>query len=318
MMRVHALVPALAIACVVARSAAASPEATAEVDKPAAVRLFEDGRKLLAEGRADAACTKFEQSIRKDPRAVGTLLNLGLCNERQGKIATALALFIEALDRATEAGQDEQRAAAEEHIIALRPLVPIVAVSYATPPLDGEKLVVDDRVVAREQTELALDPGPHSIVFTAPGRLPHETTLVLKAATRVSLALPALAVPGDQRTNPRRLAGKIATIGGGGMLVGAGALALVARSSYRAQFAGDMPRCGVAPPIDGREVCDAQGAAAVADARSLSRTATIIGGVGAVAAAVGITLWLTAPSERAAVIAGVNGAGASLAIAGRF
>jgi hypothetical protein len=316
--QVHAMLGALALTCSLASTAGADAGAGSEVDKPTAVRLFEEGRKLLAEGRADAACKKFEQSIRKDPRAVGTLLNLGLCNERQGKIATALALFVEAFDRASESGQTEQCAAAEEHIQALRPRVPIVVLSYLGAQIEGEKLVVDDRVISRDETELALDPGPHSIVFTAPGRLPYETTLVVKASMRTPVLLPELATPGSARRNPRRLAGQIATFGGAGLVVGAGVLALVARSQYRAQFEGAMPHCGVAPPIDGREVCDAQGAAAVADARSLARTATIVGGIGVAAATVGLTLWLTAPSERARVVATASATGGGLAIVGRF
>ena len=79
----------LAALCV-ARTVHAEPTAN---DKTEADHLFDEGRALLAKGNADAACTKFEQSIAKDPRAVGTLLNLALCNERRGKVATALRLF---------------------------------------------------------------------------------------------------------------------------------------------------------------------------------------------------------------------------------
>src|SRR5687768_12791848 len=104
--------PIVVVTMLVAPVYAQEPPAEPPIDKPAAVKLFEEGRAELQAGRPDAACKKFEQSIRKDPRAVGTLLNLALCNERQGKIASALALFVEAYDRATEAGEAEQRAAA--------------------------------------------------------------------------------------------------------------------------------------------------------------------------------------------------------------
>jgi hypothetical protein len=308
-------VSSIAILVLVAE-AAAQPAKAKDVDKPAALKLFEEGRAELAAGRADAACTKFEESIRKDPRAVGTLLNLGLCNERQGKVASALALFIEAYDRANEAGEKEQRRAAEEHIAALRPQVSIVAISYAAEPIPGEKLLIDDRVLARGETELALDPGPHTVVLTAPGRLPYETTIVAKVSTRIALSLPALAVPASG-TSPRRLAAKIGVFGGGGLVVVAAVLGVIARQKYSAQFEGSPPHCGAAPPIDGMEVCDDEGEAAVASARSLAGAATIVGIVGLAAVATGATLWLTEP-RGTRVVPTATSTGGGVAIVGSF
>lgn len=130
------------------------------IDKPAAVELFEQGRADLEAGNTDAACKKFEQSLRKDPRAVGTLLNLALCNERQGEVASALALFIEAYDRANEASSVEQRTAAEEHIATLRPLVPFLVLVRTGAPIAGEKLLIDDKVVALDEKEWRSIRGP--------------------------------------------------------------------------------------------------------------------------------------------------------------
>jgi hypothetical protein len=311
---VRAAVFAAIIGVVGATRAHAQPT---DVDKPAAQRLFEEGRRDLEAGNTNAACKKFEQSIRKDPRAVGTLLNLALCNERLGKLATALSLFVEAFDRATEAGQNEQSEAAEQHIQSLRPQVPVVAISYADVPVTGEKLVVDDKVIARDDTEITLDPGPHSIVFTAPGRVSYETALVTKAASRTPLALPALGLPA-RAASPRRLAGKVMTIGGGGLVVTSIVLAVIAKRKYDAQFEGSMPHCGTAPPIDGRNVCDQVGADAIATSQNYATTATVVGGIGIASAAVGLALWLTAPSESARVVPAATATGASVSIIGRF
>jgi hypothetical protein len=307
----------LAILCATTAAHAQLMEPGADVDKPAALQLFEEGRTLLSAGRTDEACKKFELSIRKDPRAVGTLLNLGLCNERLGKLATALSLFVEAFDRAHDASQPEQQAAAEEHIKALRPQVPVVAISYVATPLAGERLLIDERVVGRDETELPLDPGPHTIVFTAPGRLPYEVTVVTKASTRTPMRLPDLAVP-PRGSNPRRTAGKVSTIGGVALLAGAGVLALVANRKYDQQFEGSSPHCGASPPIDGREVCDAIGAAAVADSRSLATTASIVAGIGAATTIIGLTLWITAPSDQPRLVPTAGSSGAGLALVGRF
>jgi tetratricopeptide (TPR) repeat protein len=299
----------------VAPAAFGQEPAAPVIDKPAAEKLFEEGRAELDAGRPDAACNKFEQSLKKDPRAVGTLLNLGLCNERQGKVASALALFIEAYDRANEAGQAEQRKAAEEHIATLRPQVPIVAISFSE-QLAGQRLVVDDRVVASDATELPLDPGPHTIVLTAPGRLPYETTLAVKVATRVPLKLPALALP-PHGASTKRVVAKVSLIGGGALLLGAGGLAIYARQHYHAQFDGNPPHCGIAPPIDGKEVCDAEGVTEVTRARRFATAATIVGGIGLAAVGAGVALWLTGPGEtRIVPSAGASGGGVTLV--GRF
>jgi hypothetical protein len=296
-------------------TALADAEPAAAIDKPAAEKLFIEGRAELAAGHADVACSKFEQSILKDPRAVGTLLNLGLCNERLGKVATALARFIEGYDRASEAGQPELRKAAEEHIAELRPQVPFLVIKYQAPAIDGEKLVIDDHVVTRDQREVPIDPGAHSIVLTAPGRLPYETSIVARISTRIPLELPALDKPGHGSS--RRTVAKILTYSGAGLTGVAIGLALIARHDYHAQFLGSPPHCGAYPPIDGKPVCDDIGAAGVDNARQLGTTATIVGGIGVVAAVTGITLWLTAPGEPHVVPITSSG-GAGLAVVGRF
>ena len=55
---------------------------------------FDDG-KLLKEGKVPEACAAFEESYRLAPRA-GTLLNLGLCHEQEGKLVVARRELAEA------------------------------------------------------------------------------------------------------------------------------------------------------------------------------------------------------------------------------
>ncbi|HEX5064091.1 MAG TPA: hypothetical protein VFV99_32165, partial [Kofleriaceae bacterium] len=69
--------------------------------------LFEQGRKALAEAGDDktkiaTACEKFDEAIKLDPEAPGTMLNLGLCNEKLDKYKTALYWFRKAQARASE------------------------------------------------------------------------------------------------------------------------------------------------------------------------------------------------------------------------
>src|SRR5580704_16380113 len=77
--------------------APASPPAPAptDQDKAAATALFDDARKLLADGKVAEACRKLEESRRLDPLP-GTVLNLATCHEREGLAASAVAEFYEA------------------------------------------------------------------------------------------------------------------------------------------------------------------------------------------------------------------------------
>lgn len=269
--------------------------------------LFEQGRVLLDAGKYPEACAKFEQSMAKDPRAVGTLMNLGLCNERSGKVATALKLFHEAFDRASEANLAGTKKDAEAEISKLSPTVPHVAVVRRAAPLPGEKLVVDDAVIPIDTKDLTLDPGPHTVTLAAPGHLPFETKLAIAPASNTTLELPALHVPAEtvvtRTTSPRRTIGKVATFAGIGVVIAGSAVAYYAHRDYDKLFVdpdGSGPKlaaCGAYPPIDGVPTCDAGGQSRSERDSNLSTGGFVVAGVGAAAVATGLVLWLTAPDE---------------------
>jgi hypothetical protein len=71
----------------------------------AAQALFDEGKKLMAQGVVPAACAKFEESLRLD-RAMGTLLNLAACEELAGHTSRACALFHEVVRAAKQQGRD--------------------------------------------------------------------------------------------------------------------------------------------------------------------------------------------------------------------
>src|SRR5215468_7568312 len=84
---------------VVALASAARAE---PADHTRAVELFDEGRRLMTEHDPEGACAKFAESIRIEPLAAGTMLNLGLCHQRLGHLKTALYWFRKAQIRATE------------------------------------------------------------------------------------------------------------------------------------------------------------------------------------------------------------------------
>ena len=267
--------------------------------EPDAQHLFLEGAALQDAGQAEAACRKFEQSLAKDPRQMGVLMNLGLCNERQGKLATALRMYQEAFDRAREADKRTTRDAARDEIAKLIAKVPIVRIERAVAPLPGEKLVIDDVVVPLDQRELPLDPGRHVVVQTAPGRLPWQHTFEVGVADRVALGLAELPVPTSKvvthAVSKRLVVGKIATLTGAGLaIVGAG-LVLYARHDYSSLFPA---HCGVYPEVAGATACDATGHTRADRDRTLNEAGLVFGVAGFAMAATGAVLWATAPREH--------------------
>ena len=185
-MHTRGLVIALAILCT------ASP-GLAEDSIVKGDRLFAEGKALLATD-LHAACAKFEESLRANSQAIGTLMNVALCDQKLGRIASAVVKFSEARDRAKEQGLEVHLETALEHLAALEPRLPFLTITFAAEPLPGTKLVVHDQVISLSKiANLPVDPGEHVIVVSAPGHLPYQTTVRLAEAERRDVTIPALA-----------------------------------------------------------------------------------------------------------------------------
>ena len=272
--------------------AVASPE-----DDDLATRLFEEGVALRDKDPAQA-CVKFRASFARNSQPIGTLLNIAQCDEREGKIASALARYAEARDRAREQNitdpskAPEAEKVAAQHVAKLEPEIPHVSITLAE-QLPDMRVVVDGHMVdLGSLTNVAIDPGERSVEVGAPGRVTYRTTVSIKARERKQVAIPPLA----KLTSLRRTTGKI-TVASGAGLVGAGlVLGLVATSRYHAQF-GPPPLCN-----EQTKECESSDASSKAEsARTLGTVATVIGVVGLAAVGTGTYLWLRTPppvSER--------------------
>src|SRR6266446_6820357 len=110
--------------------ARASAEPTA-VDKSLATQLFKEGRMLVDQGKVAEGCRKLEESQRLDPGG-GTLLNVALCHEKEGRSATAWTEFTEALGIAKKDDRAQRIELAQTHIAALEPTLSLLVIQAPT------------------------------------------------------------------------------------------------------------------------------------------------------------------------------------------
>lgn len=292
----------------------ASSTATADVDIAKADKLFAEGL-ALRDSNVEQSCAKFAESLSYNPQAIGTLLNVALCDEKLGRIASAVAKFSEARDRAKEQQLDDHLKAAEEHIAALTPELPYLTITFTTPPIADTKILIDDQVVPLAKVErFAVDPGERVIVVSAPGRLPFQTKIVIAKREEKQVEVPALAKSVTVRSS-RRTIGIITTASGAAAIATGVVIGLVAKGRYddalgTCDQSVDPPRC---PP---------ESQTKTENARTLGNVGTVVGAVGVVAAGVGLYLWLGAPKSseqrQVSIVPHVNGDGAGLAAIGRF
>jgi hypothetical protein len=101
----------------------------------------------------------------------GTLLNLGLCREREGRLAEAWRLLRAALSVAQREGRDDRVPLAREHIAALEGQLSFAAIAL---PHDIDPSLValrlDGGAILREEwTGVPLEPGEHVVSAEAVG-----------------------------------------------------------------------------------------------------------------------------------------------------
>jgi hypothetical protein len=180
------LAPAASLAAAVAMAIAlGAPRARAQgnaTDRQIAQSLFDDGRALLERGDVTAACPKFAESQRLDPGG-GTLLNLALCHELEGKTATASNEFREALSLATRDDRKDRQELASLHIAELAPKLTrlMVHVPASIAALSPEVTLDRSRLPAAAwSSAIAVDPGEHHIVVTARGVSRWETSVTTR------------------------------------------------------------------------------------------------------------------------------------------
>jgi hypothetical protein len=178
-------------------------------DRSTATQLFKEGRALLDQGHVSAACRKLEESQRIEPGG-GTLLNLALCHEREGRSATAWVEFTEALGIAKRDERPQRVEFARTHLAALEPgLSRLVIQVPGSADLPDLEILRDGAAVGRAAwgSPVPVDPGDHLVEATSPGKISWKQAVTVgpKADTK-SVVVPVLEVApvADEAASPQR------------------------------------------------------------------------------------------------------------------
>ena len=168
--------------------------ATSPQEQQLAQALFEEGRRLMDKKRYAEACPKLAESQRLDPGG-GTLLNLAICHEKEGRLATAKIDYDDALTLATKDGRKDRQQIARERLAAIEPLIPRISVVVATASdTEGLEVKLDGLVLRRAAWGVAtpVDPGAHTIEASATNRKAWSTSIEIEASQKKAIDVPPL------------------------------------------------------------------------------------------------------------------------------
>jgi hypothetical protein len=270
---------------------AARAETPAELKRARA--QFQRGIELEQAANWSEAIQQFREvgQVRMTPHV---RFHIAFCEEGLGRLVTALGGYELALSEADQVGPDF-KGEVETAIKNLKERIPKLVIERgegadaATVQLDGVDLGGSSLGV-----EVPLDPGPHSVVATAPGRKPFNTTAELREreVTRVTLVLEAEPEPAKppppkeqvvvvtREEPPKRLVPYL--IGGAGVaaLLGAGAL-FVLKQTTQADLEDKCPN---------PDACDPAYEDTYNRMRFYGYAAPVAAGVGA--AAIGVSVYM--------------------------
>jgi hypothetical protein len=136
--------------------------------KSEAERNFELGRQATSLGQYSTACSLFKESYRLEP-AVGTLINLGDCEEHLGHPSLARDYYEHAFSSLSVT--DDRLTLVKDRIAAIEKTAPRLQLRLGDGAPSGTKIKVDGDVLddAKLATPILLAPGNHVVVVTAVG-----------------------------------------------------------------------------------------------------------------------------------------------------
>ncbi len=275
-----------------------------EPPKSVAHKLFDQGLADMQADQLDTACPALAESYRLEPLP-GVLFTLAECENRWGKLASALTHYREFVAQVERMAADKRQIqsarvkVAEDNIALLEREAPRLTITLAADIPESHVVRRDGvRILATQLGEPVLvDPGEHTLALELPGRAPIVKTVTLAKGESQSIELslpPAPAPEPEPEPEPeepsalRVSAFVVGAVGIAGVIVGtiAGAIAINRHERLEENCNG--------------LVCNEDGISAagtVREAGNLSTAALVIGGVGV---AVGLTLYFLSEPDVAA------------------
>lgn len=299
-------------------------------DGAAARALFSEGRKLAEAGKHEAACPKFEESLRLKP-GTGTLFNLADCWEQVGRTASAWGAFLEVAAAAKSSGQQDRENIARSRAASLEPKLAKLVIEIDAPE-SNLRVMHNGREVGQGAlgTPVPVDPGSHRIEASAPNKETWSSTIEIKARQVSRIQIPQL-LDAAQPTEPEGAlnTSKEETTPA---LVGSSSKAITdERSGFGFQRGVGLGLAGVglagltvgtvfvfrynAANEDAKKLCPTNTCPAddirqhgelLEEARG-HRTMSVVGfGVGGAALVAGAVVYLTAPGQKSAATTGAR------------
>lgn len=305
----------------VARTSLAAGNASAD-------ELFRRGREAMDRGDCPAALTLLRESHAAEPGR-GKLLNIAICEEKTGQLATAERHFREVETQLEK--KDDRRPIVEEHLRGLAPKVPHLRLRWADDAPHTATVTLGGVAVPPEDigADLAVDPGEVLVTATFPGETEARYRLTIEEGKRAELVLG----PGNT-TSSRSLWPVVGLIAGASLVAGGGVASVVQQEGKRAEAAelrsailADRRSCVAdAKNFDKDRCAVLQGTTATGDQWGTGG-AVLFAAAGALAASAAVyALWPGGRNVGAArlpvvvtpVIATGTDHGAGLTVTGRF
>ena len=311
----------------------------ARADDAAAQQLFDDAKKLMADGKWTQACPKLEESLRISSTA-GTKFNLGDCYEHAGKTASAWAQFLSAAAQTKLSGQKEREKAARDRAAALEPKLSRLAIVVPTESrAAGLEVKRDGELVGQAQwgEAVPVDPGEHAVVAAAPGKHAWKAKVeVAGAGTLAKLTVaelddaapppvptpvpsgnagPAKSSEPARDTAPRTNGNTNATLGW--VLVGVGGAALAGGVVMFVLRGNEVSKLDAAFGADGKS-CPPSASDDIANGKTYTALGIGLLGLGAVAAGAGVGVLVLGGKDKSAAAVRLAPVGHGAGMVGTF
>ena len=294
-------------------------------DTLTAEHLFKKGLDAMKHNQFKEACDAFEGSDEADA-SPGTEINLALCNEKQGKIATAWGWYRTAAGLADQRNQKDRAELARNEAVKLEPKLHKLTITVKGPAPEGLTVTRNGTAVpsAILGSDIPIDPGDYAIEVNAKNKKGWKGSVHIGAGpgidrldvppledAPVAVTPPGAAPAGGDYHPPQpgndgstqRTVGLI--VGGVGILalIGAGGLEIfnlaVTNPDYK-KTKTDSDACPTVVPLNlARCAGLATSVTSKDDARHSNQTAAVvIAAAGGALVITGIVLLATAPSGR--------------------